>query len=1037
MSFNYYNKYLDGSTHFSTDYKTFKNLISKKINNYEGDDVLELISSCNKTDYYEYTGDYNEICNIYLDIDVDKMVDNKLFNKIMKNKKYEEIETKIKNFVIDTLNDIKGDNKILKLVDCRNHRITYHGKYKFSYRLFIYTHKLEKYKILNIVKYLNQRALENKEIFDLLPFNDKKVFDESIYNKYRKMRCVNSCKPDEDEPLIFCNKKDEEYIEKSFIQYHKKNSNVELFKSDIINLDEEIKIKKYTTDGLEDGFDIVGINNKYIYNITLKEIENILNNLPSQYYQDFYKWLSVLSVIKQLYNTNIYDNDKLYKIWDEFNKQDETTYNETKNKKMFLSNNGKIFNINYLISLYNKFNDDKLAYVKKYVPFTDNLIKLDNFKEIILEKNKYMELNLADFLNNDTFIFQGITGTGKTTLMASLMSKYSIIDKNIKLLSIVDLIKLAQQQIKSFEDKKLKLKNYQDETQLKYCDMSVCCIHSLETKANNLDIENYVIYIDEINSFLESYLFNNTLNPKLRLINVILMRYISKCKKLVVSDAHINNVVMTFLKKRDTQSGIHLINKYKKYKDIKAIKYNDEELFINEVKRKIKDKEYFLFGCDSKDIIDQIYNECYDKKQKDKFIIITSEEPFDINDASKQFKEKYVFYSPSIKTGIDFSIDDKQDALLYINGNSISYQGLFQQLTRTRNIKNVKYYSNCKSNDLQFENVKEVNKYYDNLISYCNNINNDEKNLINLCSYNDDEEIKIVRNTYYNLYCEGIYIQNIQQTNKCVHFENILKQEGFILSCIGKTKQLNKDKKELMKENITKINNDNFIEFVNLAFELDKDKNNEEILDKIKSSKYIKYYKIMTYYNIKPDFLQLHKSFIMDKNIYKHTFYLRKLFLTTEAIEEQLDDKYVMTEDIKILKDCLTKIKILRNFEKSNKIKPFHINFKNEENETIININDDNFNNIKYIFGMSKTRLKPSDTLELNKLYVDMIKHIISNDLNCITSDRQQINKIKTTHYLWNNVNIKQYLNLLFSNVNMKKNIDKKLLEYVNIDINI
>ncbi len=57
-----------------------------------------------------------------------------------------------------------------------------------------------------------------------------------------------------------------------------------------------------------------------------------------------------------------------------------------------------------------------------------------------------------------------------------------------------------------------------------------------------------------------------------------------------------------------------------------------------------------------------------------------------IGDASETFKNKFVFYSPSIITGVDFSIDQAQDVFLYIKGQSIDAQASYQQATRCRNI---------------------------------------------------------------------------------------------------------------------------------------------------------------------------------------------------------------------------------------------------------------------------------------------------------------------------------------------------------------
>ena len=65
-----------------------------------------------------------------------------------------------------------------------------------------------------------------------------------------------------------------------------------------------------------------------------------------------------------------------------------------------------------------------------------------------------------------------------------------------------------------------------------------------------------------------------------------------------------------------------------------------------------------------------------------------------IKDASKEFKNKFIIYSPTITTGIDFTTDEPQNVFLYIKGSSITPEASFQQLSRTRNIKNVFFYIN-------------------------------------------------------------------------------------------------------------------------------------------------------------------------------------------------------------------------------------------------------------------------------------------------------------------------------------------------------
>ena len=70
-------------------------------------------------------------------------------------------------------------------------------------------------------------------------------------------------------------------------------------------------------------------------------------------------------------------------------------------------------------------------------------------------------------------------------------------------------------------------------------------------------------------------------------------------------------------------------------------------------------------------IVEMLYNDCIKdvtEQDKDKFIIISVNNKLEIKNASEQFKNKFAFYSPSITTGVDFSIEDKQDVFIYIHG---------------------------------------------------------------------------------------------------------------------------------------------------------------------------------------------------------------------------------------------------------------------------------------------------------------------------------------------------------------------------------
>lgn len=1034
----------EGKNYFNNSFDEFKTKISNSEDDFDASmDLKDLIVN-EKKDYYEYTGDAKDLCNLYFDIDV-KFDSNKEYNAIMENDKYIIIENKIKSFILEKLNEMKLENmKEIKLVDCRNHRITYEDKYKFSYRLFCYTHKLEKYKIKNLIVYLNKIAQDDKDLMNLLPFGNNKILDEVIYNTHRKMRCVNSSKPNEEEPLKLCNNKDKPY--KTLIQLHK-FKNCELYKTNIINLDENIKVYN----NVNKQFDNVGNGNKYMFNITIEEVADILKKLNNEWYEtNYYKWLNVMTVVKNLYNSGFYDNEKLYEVWDYFNQQG-TNYNSENNYKQFMANEGKILNINYLVCMINKINKTSIPFFKKFVPTNDPLKLLDNFEtqsiETINNKKTYMKLSLSDFINKDTIIAQGTTGVGKTTIIAKTLNNYKQLYPDVKFLSIVDLIKLAEQQIITFEKEGLVLSNYkniENSYQFKKQSMVVCCINSLHSKFNDIEPNNYIVYIDEINSFIENYLTNDLLNPHLQKTNRILMNIISKCKKLIVSDAHINNLTMQFLEKRKTNNGLYVKNLYKKYEGIEAIKYNKEQEFINEINRKIKNNEYFLFGCDSKTIIERLYNNCVDifKDKKEHFILITKNHKIDIEDASKDFKNKFVFYSPSIKTGIDFSIDEAQEALLYINGKTISSEGLFQQLTRTRNLKAVKYFSNCESNLLKHDSLEDTENYYDNLIVYSNNLNESETNLKNLVCYNDDEETKICKSTFYKLYIQYAYNHNIQETNKLIHFENILKEEGFDLYQKGNIQKLSQPMKDILKSKTDKINNEMFDNFCDLSIRLNILNNNTDTMEliNIKSELqdpiYDNLHNKITNLCLTPPQYKKYQIILMDDFEYEKLFKIRNLFLTDEKLNKNIKDVYDTNENVKIINNKYSKIIALRKFEKDNNIKPFDVNFHNDDKTDVkVNINDEFFNNLKVQFRMEKKVEKPKDIKKLNEIYIQLIKNISGDNLGFIKSKRKQIKNVRSIHYWIDNNKTNWLFDCLFNNKKNSVNLDINLLQKINVKI--
>jgi len=111
------------------------------------ENFIKLISKMNNN-IYEFTGDENEECNIYFDIEKQSCEDEE---ELLKEEK------KIIRFIKKQMNIINNDEYLF-------YKATAHRNNKFSLRLFCYTHKTKKNILKNFVEYLNNLHYLNYEI---------------------------------------------------------------------------------------------------------------------------------------------------------------------------------------------------------------------------------------------------------------------------------------------------------------------------------------------------------------------------------------------------------------------------------------------------------------------------------------------------------------------------------------------------------------------------------------------------------------------------------------------------------------------------------------------------------------------------------------------------------------------------------------------------------------------------------------------------------------------------------------------------------
>lgn len=698
------------------------------------------------------------------------------------------------------------------------------------------------------------------------------------------------------------------------------------------------------------------------YEISDDKVWDILNRLPQNYLDDYSKWLVVTSALKR---------HNLHDIWDEWSRR-STHYDKTKNEKQWRANQG-VFDINYLACLVK--GNSEIKTVRKFKKYT--AIETDTGSMTHKTFNKpYVSEGLDDktFDDFETIIIKSCTGTGKTTAIAKHMLRTASVNK--KFLSITTRTSLSDQHEISFED--IGMKNYQDLQANLYDEKSLTiCLNSL-LKLGALeddDLEEYTVYIDEVSSLTE-FTNNDLLDSILKQVVMMLCRLVRCAKKVIVSDALINDNTFELLKHRNLNKTVMLTNEFQKFAGVEAIRLRSEKEFLDTLVAKCQADEPFLFGCDSCNVVTAMFHFCMqnlsDQRLKDKMLLITAETKVRIKNANEEFKDKFVFYSPKITFGVDFSTSEAQDVFIYIDGNSIQPSGSFQQATRCRNIRRLYFHGECKEQPSQYNSVEDVKKQVETCLEV-------SKCFVSACTYLDEfDRVQVVRNTFFNLYCYNEYVRDIYATNKVKHFELILEQNGFKLSSRGTKEPIQiKDLSDELKETT-------FEEFLNT--------------DDPKHHKFAQLRENIEYLQLDPtnkETLKQFRDIVLDKNRIKEHDAIIRVLKSAEHVDMKLNGLHFTSVDAKLLTNSWQKVKILRELEARYNLSMFENkpvqNFTGEFNEHFYNL-------IKFTFKTK--RAKPTTEHELKIFYGNLVKLAGSRQLLSATKFGLTLNSALVQHHL-------------------------------------
>jgi len=373
-------------------------------------------------------------------------------------------------------------------------------------------------------------------------------------------------------------------------------------------------------------------------------------------------------------------------------------------------------------------------------------------------ERKYISIDLKDSYYNDidtNLVLKSDTGTGKT----SSFSTY-IHHSQSKFISVGCRISLLDQQFSDFtnDDNDCIHYNYHKGT-FKNGDNVLIMLDSIH-RIRHLDVSDYVVYMDEFAFLIEYMLTSDTMKNSRVMCMVLLIKLIKNCKQFICTDADIGLICMSFLDLIKVDYKYHQ-NEYKycEGNNVKASEINN----IEDIVEQLKTLDKYLVCCDSKTVVDGLSRQLDDPS----VMCYTS----DLKKNKKVDIESYdkVIISPKVIPGVDSKKERKVFAVY--KEHTITAKHMIQQVNRCRNILHLYYYFPYKhytkpkyqSLDEVIQEIEEQDKLYDFEV------------LTMLCTCNNGLDITAI---FKQLYAMTLYEHDCVNTNKYLHFKNIMKERG-------------------------------------------------------------------------------------------------------------------------------------------------------------------------------------------------------------------------------------------------------------------
>jgi hypothetical protein len=575
-------------------------------------------------------------------------------------------------------------------------------------------------------------------------------------------------------------------------------------------------------------------NERYVINEdVLTDLLNFLTELQSEYLENYNKWIVITIICKKLNNPAIL---KAKSIWDSWSKKSKK-YNYTNNRNVWdaidigkLDEDGRkiyTYDINYIVKCINnklkeKYDilNDKYKAQQKKIKENKEIVgdiisepvkcMLPNFERVYIPYLKSSELkNVKNinqkYLDDNCINSEGISliesglGTGKT-----FATNKHIIDNDKKAISLVHLISLCENQINNFNTHLKKTNNDEKKQMKSYKNMDdIGEDNSINTTINSLlNIEKKLIndydttitkhfdtiFIDEAHRIIHNIYTNPCLSKNRKELIKLFTRIVKEAKQVILTDGDFDMLTSNFIKSIGREYK-YVKNNYKSFDNI-PVQFEDniDNVYLNMYNRVINGV-YFTSSCNtSKQAV-------WIKElllawgvPENKIVLYTADNCEEITDATIDWFNKYVIYSPKIVEGVDrVSIQAEIVYQFIISNDTINAIQVKQQICRNRNIKNVMIYFSINQQDYKYksleqfkDDMKTQSRIYTDNIYYIDKI--EYETLTNRVWDDTEQDFIYQDNDISNMYILSRYIDYTLKINMKSTLSTILTNLGFIIS---------------------------------------------------------------------------------------------------------------------------------------------------------------------------------------------------------------------------------------------------------------